>query len=101
MNFCLFAQEAGTFCDVVTLLKQYGPLLVVTAFFLWQGWVRENRLCDRIDDLEDEQRKVLMPLIERSADVIAQNTAMLERLEKGFEKRLECPLQRLNQCPEQ
>ena len=83
MNFCLFAQEAGTFCDVVTLLKQYGPLLVVTAFFLWQGWVRENRLCDRIDDLEDEQRKVLMPLIERSADVIAQNTAMLERLEKG------------------
>ena len=101
MNFCLFAQEAGTFCDVVTLLKQYGPLLVVTAFFLWQGWVRENRLCDRIDDLEDEQRKVLMPLIEQCRRNRAEY-GDAGTLGKGFrESRLECPLQRLNQCPEQ
>lgn len=101
MDLCLFAQSADTFGDAIALLKQYGPLLVVTAFFLWQGWVRENRLCDRIDALEDEQRKVLMPLVERSADVIAQNTAMLERLEKGLDDHFECLLRRSGKCPPQ
>jgi hypothetical protein len=73
------------FTDVVMLLKQYGPLIVVTAFFLWQGWVRENRLCNRVDKLEDEQRNVLLPLVERCSDVIAQNTMMMERLEKALQ----------------
>lgn len=73
------------FTDVVTLLKQYGPLIVVTAFFLWQNWVRENRLCSRIEKLEDEQRNVLLPLVERCSDVIAQNTMMMERLEKALQ----------------
>ena len=80
------------FTDVVALLKQYGPLIVVTAFFLWQGWVRENRLCNRVDKLEDEQRTVLLPLVERCSDVIAQNTMMMERLEKALDERFDCPL---------
>jgi len=40
----------------------------------------------RIVKLEDEQRNVLMPLIERCADVIAQNTLMMERLEKVLDR---------------
>jgi len=81
----LFAQ-ADTFADAVALLKQYGPLIVVTAFFLWQGWVRENRLTGRVEKLEDEQRNVLLPLVERTSDVIAQNTMMMERLEKALDQ---------------
>jgi hypothetical protein len=84
MDF-LFAQS-DTFADVVLLLKQYGPLVLVTAFFLWQGWVRECRMCKRIDQLEDQQRSVLLPLVERCADVIAQNTLMMERLEKSLDR---------------
>jgi hypothetical protein len=76
--------NADTFADLLTLLKQYGPLILVTAFFLWQGWVREIRMGKRIEHLEDEQRNVLMPLVERCADVIAQNTMMMERLEKAL-----------------
>jgi hypothetical protein len=95
----LFAQAAGdTFMDMVVLLKQYGPLILVTAFFLWQGWVRECRMTKRIETLEDGQRKVLMPLVERCADVIAQNTLMMERLEKAMDGRFECPLR--NKCPQ-
>ena len=74
------------FIDAVSLLKQYGPLVLVVAFFLWQGCVREARSNARIDKLEDEQRNVLMPLVERCADVIAQNTLMMERLEKILER---------------
>ena len=85
MDTLLFAQ-ADTFADAVALLKQYGPLIVVTAFFLWQGWVRENRLTGRVEKLEDEQRNVLLPLVERTSDVIAQNTMMMERLEKTLDQ---------------
>jgi hypothetical protein len=85
MDFLLFAQAGtDTFADVILLLKQYGPLILVGAFLLWQGWVRECRMSKRITKLEDEQRNVLMPLVERCADVIAQNTLMMERLEKAL-----------------
>jgi len=90
MDFLLFAQ-ADTFADVVVLLKQYGPLILVMVFLLWQGWVRETRMGKRINHLEDEQRNVLMPLVERCADVIAQNTLMMERLEKALDARFDCP----------
>jgi hypothetical protein len=90
MDFLLIAQ-ADTFADAVALLKQYGPLILVVAFLLWQGWVRETRMSKRITRLEDEQRNVLMPLVERCADVIAQNTLMMERLEKALDERFDCP----------
>lgn len=85
MDFLLVAQ-ADTFTDVIALLKQYGPLVLVGAFLLWQSWVREIRMSKRITKLEDEQRNVLMPLVERCADVIAQNTLMMERLEKALDR---------------
>ena len=64
MDFLLFAQ-ADTFADAISVLKQYGPLVLVVAFLLWQSWVRECRMNKRIVKLEDEQRHVLMPLVER------------------------------------
>ena len=78
--------STDSFADLLMLLKQYGPLILVAAFFLWQGWVRENRMSKRIEHLEDQQRNVLMPLCERCADVIAQNTMMMERLEKALDR---------------
>lgn len=94
----VFAQ-ADTFADAISLLKQYGPLVVVVAFLLWQSWVREARMSKRITKLEDEQRNVLMPLVERCADVIAQNTLMMERLEKALDERFDCPWRA--KCPQQ
>ena len=68
--------------DFLLMLKQYGPLVLVVLFFLWQNWLRELRMDKRINKLEDEQRTVLLPLVERCTDVITQNTMMMERLEK-------------------
>ena len=73
--------------DLWLLLRQYGPLVLVVGFFLWQNWLRELRMSKRISKLEDEQRQVLLPMVERCTDVIAQNTAMMERLEKVLEDR--------------
>jgi len=71
---------------------------VVVGFFLWQNWLRELRMSKRISKLEDEHRQVILPLVERCTDVIAQNTAMMERLEKSLGERFECPLR--HKCPE-
>jgi len=69
------------------VVKQYGPLVVVVSFLLWQGWMRECRLTDRIDKLEDEQRKVLLPLVKKCARVITQNTGIMGRLERALDER--------------
>lgn len=81
--------DALTFMDVLVFLKQHGPLVIAFGFVLWQGWARELRMDGRITDLEDDQRNVLMPLVERCADVVAQNTLMMERLEKALDERHE------------
>lgn len=84
--------------DIWMLLKQYGPLVLVVGFFLWQNWLRELRMGKRIDKLEDAQREILLPLVERCTDVIVQNTGMMERLEKALDERFECPLR--HKCPQ-
>jgi hypothetical protein len=77
--------------STLSLLKEWGPVfgpaLLVLAFFLWKDWRRETRLQDRVDALEKEQKETLLPLIEKCATVIAQNTAVMSRLEKVLEQK--------------
>ena len=69
------------------MMKQYGPLVLVVCFLLWQGWMRECRLTNRIDKLEDEQRKVLLPLVKKCTRVITRNTGIMRRLERALDER--------------
>ena len=84
----------ASFTEIFPLLKQYGPLILVVVFLLWQGWQRELRMGKRIDLLEDEQRNVLLPMVERCTEVITQNTNVMERLEHSLDERFECPLRK-------
>jgi hypothetical protein len=70
------------------VVKQYGPLVLVLAFLLAQGWMRECRLSDRINKLEDEQRKVLLPLVKKCSIVITKNTIIMRRLERIIDECL-------------
>jgi hypothetical protein len=78
------------FHDMLALLRQYGPLVLIVAFFLWQGWVREKALLARICKLEDEQRKVLLPMVEKCTRVIAKNSVIMRRLERAMDQRWTC-----------
>ena len=49
---CLIADV--TFTEIFPLLKQYGPLVLMVVFLLWQGRNRETRMGNRIDLLDDE-----------------------------------------------
>ena len=85
----------GVFADIdigelITVLKQYGPLVLVVAFFLWQGWCRENRMSARITKLEDDYKQILLPLVEKCTKVIARNTIIMRRLEQALDERWAC-----------
>jgi cbb3-type cytochrome oxidase subunit 3 len=74
------------FADALTLIKQFGPFFLAVVFFLWRDYRREDRLSTRIDVLEDEQRAVILPLVQDCTAVVAKNTVVMERLEKYLEK---------------
>jgi len=67
--------------EYIELLKQFGPLAGVVLFFIWRDWKREDRLTTRVEKLEDEQRNIILPLVEKSTEVIARNTEVMDRLE--------------------
>ena len=76
--------------DILSWLGQFGPwvsLAVVTlAFFLWKDWRRELRLQDRVEKLEKDQQETVLPLVAKCTEVIAQNTAVMGRLEQIMDR---------------
>lgn len=71
--------------EFIQVIQEFGPLAGVVLWFIWRDWKREDRLTSRIEKLEDEQRSILLPLIEKATTVIAQNTEVMERLEGALE----------------
>ncbi len=72
------------------LVWDAGPVLglvaAVFAFFIWKDWKREMRLQTRIEALEKDQKDILFPLVQQCSVIIAQNTVVMQRLEKVLEK---------------
>lgn len=67
--------------EMLELVKQFGPLAGLCLFFIWRDWKREDRLTARVEKLEEEQRSIILPLVEKSTNVIARNTEVMDRLE--------------------
>ncbi len=67
--------------DILWVIKSLGPTvgpaLLVLCFYLWKDWRREDRLQGRIEKLEQEQKEVMLPMIEKCAGVIARNTEVM------------------------
>lgn len=76
----------GEFGDAIALIKQFGPFFLAVVFFLWRDYRREDRLSHRIDELEDEQRKVILPLVHECTEVITANTEVMKRLERHLDR---------------
>lgn len=93
MDFGLFALNGMT--ELGFIIQQYGPLVAVVTFFIWRDYCREDRLSTRVKELEDEQRKVILPLVRSCTEVVTkntqvmeQNTKVMERLEKVIDRTL-------------
>ncbi len=77
------------------VIRNLGPLLGVIVFFIWRDYRREDKLLTRVQELEDEQRKVVLPLVKDCSAIVAKNTLVMEqnikvmeRLERIFERSL-------------
>lgn len=83
---------ASSFSDAIGIVQQYGPfcgcLLLAVIFFMIRDWKREERTGARLTSLEDEYRKVLMPMVVNCTEVIAKNSLIMER-STGVMERLE------------
>ena len=82
--------------DLGWLLQNFGPLLTAVVFFIWRDYRREDRLSKRINELEDEQREIILPLvtsctevITKNTDVMEQNTQVMQRLENVIDRTLQ------------
>jgi hypothetical protein len=71
--------------DLWGLFNQWGPVFglvtVALIFFLWKDWKRENRLQDRVEALEQDQKDIILPLLEKCTTIIVQNNTLMERVE--------------------
>jgi hypothetical protein len=58
----------------------FGPAIGVLIFFLWKDWRRESRLQDRIEQLEKDQKDIILPMMSDCVEVIARNTEVMTQV---------------------
>jgi len=90
----LFAYLNGI-TELGWIVRNLGPLVGVIVFFIWRDYRREDKLLTRVEELEDEQREVILPLVKDCSAIVAKNTLVMEqnikvmeRLERLFERSL-------------
>jgi len=91
----LFGTVMSDLSNFGWLLRTFGPLLVAVIFFIWRDYRREDKLLTRVKELEDEQRQVILPLVQactevitRNTEVMERNTVVMDRLERAFDRNL-------------
>lgn len=81
----LFAYLDGI-VELEWIIRNLGPLVGVIVFFIWRDYRREDKLLTRVQELEDEQRKVVLPLVRDCSAVVAKNTLVMEQNIKVMER---------------
>ena len=73
--------------DVLTLVKEFGPLVAILLFFIWRDYVREQRMTDRIRKIEDYQRDKLESLVTATSNLIKENIEVKKDLIETMDLR--------------
>lgn len=73
--------------ELLEILKVAGPMAAMVLFFVWRDYVRENRMSERINKVEDYVRARLESVVERSNEVIEKNTHSHEEVCKVLNLR--------------
>lgn len=75
-----------SFMDFV---KQFGLPVALVIFFVWNSWVRENRLAKRITDLELFINEHMLKIIENATTAIVNSTTANEKVAQGLQRLVE------------
>lgn len=68
--------------ELLQKLGEWGVMVTLVVFFVWQAWVREARLYSRIDKLEDEIKGQLAGLVDKVSAALERNTNVIEDFER-------------------
>lgn len=71
------AEPMETFLDII---QHAGPTVAITAIFVWQSVLRENRMAKRLDKVEDYIRN-------EYADIVRENTQAMNLLTAAVNRR--------------
>jgi hypothetical protein len=63
--------------DLISVLKDFGPIAGTILFFIWRDWKREENLVERVKQLEDFNTEVLTQMVKEMSAIIAANTEQL------------------------
>ena len=93
------------YSDFISILQTWGPIcgpaIGLLIFVLWKDHKREDHLQGRIEKLEEEQKDIILPMIEKYAELLARNTDVMGRLEVILSRCLRCEYQEARQLAEQ
>lgn len=62
--------EPFTMAELLELIKAYGPWIGLCLFFIWQSWLRENKLADKLDNADKYQRDTLAGLVRENTQAM-------------------------------
>lgn len=62
------------------LIAKYGPHIGLLVFFVWWSWVRERKLTERLDKVQDEFIRTLQ-------NVVRENTEAVSSLKDALKDR--------------
>lgn len=71
---------------LLNVLQEFGLPVALVVFFTWQSWKRETRMNERLSTLEQDYTRTLKDLVAQCTKVIAENTAVMSRLEGCLKK---------------
>jgi hypothetical protein len=71
---------------LLTLLREFGPLLGLILFFVWRDWKREDKLAQRIEALEAYQRDTLVDLLRETTVALTNNGECLKWIGRIVER---------------
>ena len=74
INFTLLAANNPETMPWIDIAREIGVLAALAGFFTWQSWRREERLANRVTQLEEFIEIKLLEVIENSLKHIAENT---------------------------
>uniref|UniRef100_A0A6M3LGX9 Uncharacterized protein n=1 Tax=viral metagenome TaxID=1070528 RepID=A0A6M3LGX9_9ZZZZ len=71
---------AQTSPSILSALEGYGIFGILVGFFIWWGWLREQRMSNRVTELENDFKEKLIILVKESAETIIINTEFIQEM---------------------
>lgn len=72
--------------DLIGVLREFGPLVVLVLWFAWRDGDREKRMANQISELETFQREFLAERLKLSIEALDKTSGALDKTSEAVDK---------------